>query len=35
MFDDGYVDDGYVDEVVGMDMVDDGLMRYEEGVILT
>lgn len=28
-------DDGYVDEVVGMDMVDDGLMRYEEGVILT
>lgn len=35
MFDDGYVDDGYVDEVIGMDMVDDGLMRYEEGVILT
>lgn len=28
-------DDGYVDEVVGMDMMDDGLMRYEEGVILT
>lgn len=22
-------DDGYVDEVVGIDMIDDGMMRYE------
>jgi hypothetical protein len=29
MFDDGYVDDGYVDEVVGMDMMNDGMMQYE------
>ncbi len=29
MFDDGYVDDGYVDEVVGMDMMDNGMMNYE------
>ena len=36
VFDDcGYGNDEYVDEVVGMDMVDDGMMRYEEGVILT
>lgn len=34
MFDDGY-DDGFVDEVVGMDMIDNGMMDYEEGVILT
>jgi hypothetical protein len=27
-------DDGYVDEVVGMDMVDNGMMDYQEGVIL-
>ncbi len=30
MFDDGYYgDDGYVDEVVGMDMMDNGMMNYE------
>jgi hypothetical protein len=35
-FDDGYgYDNGYVDEVVGMDMVNDGMMQYEEGVMLT
>lgn len=39
-FDDGYgydngYDNGYVDEVVGMDMANDGMMQYQEGVLLT